>query len=177
MRSAVAARCGTHHRAFTLTPNLISCCPRSSGTPTSRSRSPRRFALYHLAALARQSRQGGGERGRRRRDLRGPCLAARRLSRLPLTAHAMVRRVVGTLARRPSLRRFIPRGVWDRLRRMCSKDERYCNLSLAFQDSAARRASGAGLATHRCRWPGTTMLCNAISTRRREPTARTQALC
>lgn len=133
--SAVATHCGARHHEFNLTPNLVESLPRIVWHADEPFAISSAFALYHLAELARRhvkvvlSGDGGDE------VFAGYVWRHVDFPELPSAADALINRVVDTLSRRPSLLNAMPESLRARVRRLRSRDERYVQSSLCFQDN------------------------------------------
>ena len=130
----VASHCGAQHHEFNLTPDLIGSLPKIVWHADEPFAVSSAFALYHLSKLARQhvkvvlSGDGGDELFAgyvwRHADFPGP----------PPAADAVVSRVFKLLNRMPNVVRFLPAWLRARLRRWKTRDERYLQSFVAFQD-------------------------------------------
>jgi asparagine synthase (glutamine-hydrolysing) len=132
---AVADHCGAKHHAFNLSPHLVEALPQIAWHADEPFAISSGFALYFIAKVAREhvkvvlSGDGGDEvfGGYLWRHVDFPDL--------PPMADLWVRRATELLRRHPTLRGALPKRVWDKLRSMQSRDERYLQSFTCFLDS------------------------------------------
>lgn len=132
---AVADHCGAKHCAFNLAPHLVDALPQIAWHADEPFAISSAFALYFIAKVARErvkvvlSGDGGDEvfGGYLWRHIDFPDL--------PPMADLWVQRATEFLRRRPKLRGALPKRVWNKLRSLGSKDERYLQSFTSFLDS------------------------------------------
>jgi asparagine synthase (glutamine-hydrolysing) len=130
----VASHCGAQHHEFSLTPDLIGSLPKIVWHADEPFAISSAFALYHLSELARKhvkvvlSGDGGDELFAgyvwRHADFPG----------LPPAADAVLLRLLKMLDKMPSVVGFLPLWLRTRLKRWKTRDERYLQSFVAFQD-------------------------------------------
>src|SRR3954447_5434427 len=131
---AVAEHCGARHRAFNLSPHLVDALPQIAWHADEPFAISSAFALYFLAKVARErvkvvlSGDGGDEvfGGYLWRHVDFPDI--------PASAEPWVQRATELLRRHPRLRGALPRRIWEKLRSLQAKDERYLQSFTSFLD-------------------------------------------